>query len=155
MIEDPKYPRRTLLVLGGAAATQLAAGCAILRGGASHPTYAPTESAISAGVAKIPLSELGKLEKGQSLLVKLPADAPEILIATLEDGTYLASSADCTHMSCTVAFEARAKEWVCDCHGSRFALDGKVLEGPADEPLPQAQVRVEGDQLIVDYSKLI
>lgn len=142
-------------MLGGAAATQLAAGCAILRGGASHPSYAPTESAISAGTAKIPLSELSKLEKGQSLLVKLPANAPEILIASLEDGTYLASSADCTHLSCTVDYAADKKEWFCPCHGSRFALDGKVLEGPADEPLPQAEARVEGDQLVIDYSKLI
>ncbi|RNI31951.1 FAD-dependent oxidoreductase [Rufibacter immobilis] len=40
-------------------------------------------------------------------------------------------SAVCTHMACLVHFNKAEKSWDCPCHGSRFGVDGKVLEGPA------------------------
>jgi glycine/D-amino acid oxidase-like deaminating enzyme/nitrite reductase/ring-hydroxylating ferredoxin subunit len=44
-------------------------------------------------------------------------------------------SATCTHMGCKVQFNAAEKSWDCPCHGSRFDVDGHVLEGPAVRPL--------------------
>ncbi|MFK8850182.1 FAD-dependent oxidoreductase [Streptomyces sp. Ac-502] len=52
-----------------------------------------------------------------------------------EDGTAHAVSARCTHLGCLVAFNATEKAWECPCHGSRFAPDGSVLQGPATEAL--------------------
>ncbi|MEU1280682.1 FAD-dependent oxidoreductase [Streptomyces sp. NPDC005805] len=45
-------------------------------------------------------------------------------------------SARCTHLGCLVAFDEAEQAWSCPCHGSRFAADGAVLEGPAVRPLP-------------------
>ena len=52
-----------------------------------------------------------------------------------ERGTAHAVSPTCTHMGCLVAFNDVEKAWECPCHGSRFDLDGAVLQGPATKPL--------------------
>jgi glycine/D-amino acid oxidase-like deaminating enzyme/nitrite reductase/ring-hydroxylating ferredoxin subunit len=46
-------------------------------------------------------------------------------------------SAVCTHMQCIVRWNKAERSWDCPCHGSRFAPDGTVLEGPAIGPLPE------------------
>ena len=52
------------------------------------------------------------------------------------DGQVHAVSARCTHLGCTVAFNPADTTWDCPCHGSRFATDGSVIQGPAVEALP-------------------
>ncbi|MFD3569233.1 FAD-dependent oxidoreductase [Streptomyces sp. NPDC058667] len=41
----------------------------------------------------------------------------------------------CTHMGCELGFDEVEQTWECPCHGSRFAHDGRVLQGPATRPL--------------------
>jgi glycine/D-amino acid oxidase-like deaminating enzyme/nitrite reductase/ring-hydroxylating ferredoxin subunit len=72
------------------------------------------------------------------------------LVATLEgrpigiardlDGQLRAVSATCTHLGCVVAHDNERGCWQCPCHGSRFALDGEVLQGPATKALAQLDV---------------
>jgi glycine/D-amino acid oxidase-like deaminating enzyme/nitrite reductase/ring-hydroxylating ferredoxin subunit len=52
-----------------------------------------------------------------------------------EEGALHAVSARCTHLGCLVAFNNAERSWDCPCHGSRYGIDGEVLQGPAVRPL--------------------
>ena len=52
-----------------------------------------------------------------------------------EQGGVHAVSLRCTHLGCLLRFNSAERSWDCPCHGSRFDVDGAVLEGPAVEPL--------------------
>jgi glycine/D-amino acid oxidase-like deaminating enzyme/nitrite reductase/ring-hydroxylating ferredoxin subunit len=47
------------------------------------------------------------------------------------DGTLLERSAVCPHIGCVVAWNPLEACWDCPCHGSQFAADGRVINGPA------------------------
>ncbi|HLT28964.1 MAG TPA: FAD-dependent oxidoreductase, partial [Myxococcaceae bacterium] len=80
-----------------------------------------------------PQPPAGDLAPGEGRVVRV-ADH-DVALSRDTDGTLHAVSAICTHMACRVAFNDAEKSWDCPCHGSRFALDGAVLNGPATRPL--------------------
>ncbi|MBO0981247.1 FAD-dependent oxidoreductase [Microbacterium sp. SD291] len=51
------------------------------------------------------------------------------------DGTHCAVSAVCTHLGGVLRWNSAERSWDCPLHGSRFAPDGRVLEGPAKHDL--------------------
>jgi len=58
-------------------------------------------------------------------------DGQHVGVSRDEDGRVHVVSARCTHMGCIVNWNSAEQTWDCPCHGSRFAQDGTVLEGPA------------------------
>ncbi len=59
---------------------------------------------------------------------------------------------NCSHLGCSVAFNKAAKTFDCPCHGSRFHIDGTVLQGPAPVPLSHLTWKqgATPDQIVVD-----
>jgi glycine/D-amino acid oxidase-like deaminating enzyme/nitrite reductase/ring-hydroxylating ferredoxin subunit len=51
------------------------------------------------------------------------------------NGILHAVSSRCTHLGGELHFNEFEKTWDCNCHGSRFSIDGEVLEGPAKTAL--------------------
>jgi Rieske Fe-S protein len=78
---------------------------------------------------------------GDGRLLKLDGDL--VAASRDADGTVHAVSATCTHLGCRVAWNRAERSWDCPCHGSRFGPDGRVLQGPAVQPL--ARHGREGD----------
>jgi glycine/D-amino acid oxidase-like deaminating enzyme/nitrite reductase/ring-hydroxylating ferredoxin subunit len=70
---------------------------------------------------------------GQGAVV--PVHGTRCAVYRDQDGTVHAVSARCSHLGCLVAFNAAETTWECPCHGSRFDVDGAVLQGPAVHPL--------------------
>lgn len=52
-----------------------------------------------------------------------------------EAGVLYIVNTTCTHMGCELNWNNAEKTWDCPCHGSRFSFEGKIIEGPAVEPL--------------------
>jgi len=75
------------------------------------------------------------------------ADA-KLVVTQPSDGEFKCFTAVCTHKGCTVG-SVEDGEISCPCHGSRFsATDGTVVSGPAEDPLEERPVRVEGGQVV-------
>ncbi len=61
-------------------------------------------------------------------------------------GEISAYSLTCTHLGCTV--ELDGDDFACPCHGSRFNPEGRVLAGPAQEPLRRLRVEILEDNTV-------
>jgi Rieske Fe-S protein len=84
-------------------------------------------------------------------LLALPAQ--KLYVFHGADG-FFAMSAVCTHLGCLTRFEKENDRIFCPCHGSRFATDGHVREGPAPRSLPRLVLTIEQGQLVVDAGKV-
>jgi Rieske Fe-S protein len=60
-----------------------------------------------------------------------------------EAGSVHAVSPTCTHLYCQVKWNSAERSWDCPCHGSRFDVRGRVLEGPAVDDLPAKELSPE------------
>jgi hypothetical protein len=74
-----------------------------------------------------------ELQPGQGALIR--RGLKQVATYKAEDGTVIRRSPVCTHMGCLVHWNGFEKCWDCPCHGSQFAPDGQVLNGPAVQPL--------------------
>ena len=78
-----------------------------------------------------------ELQPGEGALIR--HGLKQVATFRNEDGTIIRRSAVCTHMGCLVHWNDFEKCWDCPCHGSQFAPDGQVLNGPAVKPLAEVE----------------
>ena len=80
-----------------------------------------------------------------------PAQQIPAYVVQPSQGAFVAFSAVCTHMGCTVGFDQPALQFRCPCHGSIFsAITGEVIQGPATLPLPGIPVTESDGNLLAD-----
>ena len=139
--EDPDElnTRRAFLAAAGAAGLLYAAALA-------YPIYrylaSPEEMAMEAtAVTEVTLKDAQKLPLASVLMFKF-GTAPAMLIRHA-DGRWIALSAVCTHLGCTVQYEPQADRIHCACHGGVYnAYTGANVSGPPPKPLKLFKVSV-------------
>lgn len=101
----------------------------------------------ASSVNSVTAAKVGQLAPNASLPFKF-GSKPGILINTSE-GELRAFIAVCTHLTCTVGYEADTETLLCPCHNGRFDLSGQVLSGPPPAPLESLDVQTAGNEIIV------
>jgi glycine/D-amino acid oxidase-like deaminating enzyme/nitrite reductase/ring-hydroxylating ferredoxin subunit len=118
---------------------------------AYEPLFSPSRSMSLGTVAKLVMDNAdvakhlvaGKIEMVHKRLEDLAADEGSVVrlhgkrAGAYKDvnGNLFLVDTTCTHMGCEVEWNNGDRTWDCPCHGSRFAFNGDVVEGPAEEPL--------------------
>jgi thiosulfate dehydrogenase [quinone] large subunit len=105
-----------------------------------------TKTATGSAVKVLALS---KIAVGQTHQFALSNGSPAVLFRT-KNGVF-AYSAVCTHEGCTVSYKSSNKTLHCPCHGAEFDpfANGKVVQGPARDPLSAVKVKIEGNWVVL------
>lgn len=141
-----KATRRGFLIAAGAAGL-----CYV--GALGYPIYrylaSPLEMASSASaITEVALKDAQKLPAGSVLMFKF-GTAPAMLIHH-QDGAWVALTAVCTHLGCTVQYEPQMNRIHCACHGGVYdPRTGANVSGPPPKPLKLFKVAVNDAGVVV------
>ncbi len=145
--------RRTVLATGAAA---LVAGCsdANTDGGSSSPSSAaPSAAETKAAPAEKPVPTAAAAGEELARTADIPVGGgkvfteQKVVVTQPKKNEFKAFSAVCTHQGCTVSRVANGSI-ECPCHGSAFRTeDGSVSHGPAQQPLEERRITVEGNTI--------
>ncbi len=58
-------------------------------------------------------------------------------------------SAVCSHLGCLVNYRKESKEFVCPCHGGKYDISGKNIEGPPPAPLTTYPVEIKNGMVMI------
>jgi menaquinol-cytochrome c reductase iron-sulfur subunit len=59
----------------------------------------------------------------------------------------------CPHLGCEYHWVPEQNHFLCPCHGSVFALDGRVLHGPAPRRLDTLPTKLRDGELLVEWER--
>jgi Rieske Fe-S protein len=145
-LDEINTPRRTVIAgagLGLAATALTACSTYGKKPEATATTSAPAKTSGASG-APTPAAVLTKtadVPVGSGVIV----DGTVVTQPTA--GVFKGFSTVCPHKGCDVS-KIENGTIDCPCHGSKFSLDGAVVQGPAKEPLEAKAVSVQGDSIV-------
>ncbi len=139
--------RRQVLQAGAVVfATVAVSGCALFL-----KTTEPDIRVMASGdAAHVPVSAAPWVRSGDgTLVVAVDGWDEKVLVFRTPEGELAAVATKCPHKGCDVRYARDKGHLVCPCHGSEFANDGSLLEGPAKQPLARFGVRVDGEDIVL------
>jgi len=80
---------------------------------------------------------------------RIVSEKTTTFVVKQSDNEVVAFAPGCTHLGCAYHWDEKKSEFLCPCHNSIFALDGRVLSGPAPRPLDRFETKVENNKLLV------
>ena len=75
-----------------------------------------------------------------------------VYIIQQPDGSFLALSNTCTHLSCRVNWEVAKEAYICPCHDAYFDINGQIVSGPQPRPLDPYETKVEENNLFIHFT---
>lgn len=126
--------------------------------GCIHPSFVePVPIPLQTNTIQIDIHSQAyqALEKiGGSVYVVVQSKRLSLIVTRISDSVFYVVSSTCTHAGCDVnLYDPLRQGMLCDCHGSVFAPDGKVLGGPAPFPLTSFPATFDGDSKVkIDIS---
>jgi cytochrome b6-f complex iron-sulfur subunit len=94
--------------------------------------------------------DVAVLDEAGFILQDYFAKDPIIVVRDPKDKSQIhAVNINCTHQKCLVNWNRDQSVFVCPCHGSTFAPDGRYLQGPAKDPLPTFPVKIRDKEVWV------
>jgi Rieske Fe-S protein len=105
------------------------------------------------GKITIPVAQYPSLASPGGTLVGKPTGLDDkLMIARVSAEMIVCVSAICTHLGCTIGLALPDMDFQCPCHGSRFAFDGSVLNGPAASPVKKYPVTFDQTNAVITVS---
>jgi succinate dehydrogenase / fumarate reductase iron-sulfur subunit len=77
---------------------------------------------------------------------------PVMVYRTKESNDLVVFNSRCTHLGCTVHWDAGKQIFLCACHGGAFDLNGNVKTGPPPRPLDKHNIKVAKGNLYVEMA---
>ena len=72
-----------------------------------------------------------------------------VILIKIDDKTFHAFSATCTHLDCIVQYRADTKQIWCACHNGIFDLHGRNVSGPPPKSLEEYETNIINDEIII------
>lgn len=135
--------RRGYLRILGIVSGGLALGSVSVAAGAfRRPTEGATEEVVIT-------EDAGAIPVGGSVRFTYPTDRNPALLLRLDDDTFVAYSAVCTHLQCEVLARLDEGELYCPCHEGFFSpVTGAPTAGPPERPLPGIALERRGTAIV-------
>lgn len=96
-----------------------------------------------------PITTVDKVPEGSVFYFNYPDPDDQAMLLHLPGGQFVAYSQKCTHLSCSVYYQAERKALICPCHDGVFEpQNGEPIAGPPQRRLPRIVLRREGNNLI-------
>ena len=105
------------------------------------PLFSPHRRINLNKIKRLPIDTFGSMKaifksgKGNvnnSKVIYTKMDGKNVAIYVDDKGREHIVLNRCPHMKCGLVFNEIEKTWDCLCHGSRFTIDGKCIEGPSN-----------------------
>ena len=140
-ISRKDFIKKTTLLSGGLVLLPVIGNFA----GCSAGTESTKVTVSDEGIIKYNTSDKLK-NPGDSELIEIEKTGSKILLIKKEDSGFAALNSVCTHKGCELV---KKRDFLdCPCHGSEFDFSGKVIKGPASEPLQSFKTEFDGKNTV-------
>ena len=143
--------RREFLKLMGLLAAGVAIGSTTFLEGCGFPT-APEVGTnaylLEGNTVKVMLERVPQLSRvGGSAAIMNDKDKIYLIIARTGENRYAVALNQCPHREKPFGYDHQSEIFICASGKSEFRLDGSIVKGPAEQPLPIYKWRLEQETL--------